>query len=181
MSQNVAIWVLILLSLIGANCPLFIERPLLFLPWQQKGEPQRPALLRYMLFVAYTGCLLALGWFMHRVLSQTLFVSPLHLLLISAACVLVVIVALAIPAWMQRQFVIEKSFFARLLELTAIYLFVGLLGVGFESSLGNVFPQGWEFYAITYSLFVILAYPGFVMRYLLKRRRVLVTNKAKAV
>ena len=179
MSQNVAIRVLIQLSLIGANIPLYAERPLLFLPWQQKGEPQRPAWLRYMLFVAYTGCLLAVGWFMYKVLSQTLFVSPLHLLLMSTLCVLVAVLAFGIPAWMQRQLPIEKSFFARLLEVTAIYFFMGLLGVGFESSLGNVFPQGWEFYAITYSLFLVLAYPGFVIRYLLKRRRVLV-SKPKA-
>lgn len=180
MSQNVAIWVLILLSLISANIPLFAKQPLLFLPWQQKGEPQRPAFLRYLLFVAYTGCLLAVGWFMHRILSQTLFVSPLHLLLISAAFILIVALLFAVPAWLQRNLPIEKSFFARLLEVTAIYGFVGLLGVGFESSLGNVFPQKWEFYAITYSLFLILAYPGFVIRYLLKRHRVLVAKTQTA-
>lgn len=180
MSQNVAIWVLILLSLIVANIPFFIERPLLFLPWQQKGEPQRPVLLRYLLFVTYTGCLLTVGWFMHQVLSQTLFVSPLHLLLISAACVVVAFIVFAIPAWVQRQLPIEKSFFARLLEVSVLFGFIGLLGVGFESSLGNVFPQGWEFYVITYCLFLILAYPGFVIRYLLKRRRVLVMKTQAA-
>lgn len=176
MSQNVAIWVLILLSLIGANIPMFCERPLLFLPWQQQGEASRPALLRFVLFVAYTGCLLVVAWFMHRLLSQTLFVGPLHLLLVSLAFVAVAAVLFAIPAWLQRHMVIKKSFFARLLEVSAIYGFVGLLGIGFESSLGNVFPQTWVFYAITYSLFLILAYPGFVIRYLLKRRQVLVSN-----
>ncbi|AQS51138.1 DUF2818 family protein [Paenalcaligenes hominis] len=180
MSQNVAIWVLILVSLIGANLPFYIQRPLLFLPWQQTGEVARPAVLRWFTFLAYTACLLAVGWFMHRTLSQTLFVSPLHLLLISTVCVVIAIVMFAIPALLQRTQPIEKSFFARLLEFTALYAFVGLLGVGFESSLGSVFPQRWEFYVITYCLFIILAYPGFVLRYLLKRRRVLVTQPKTA-
>lgn len=180
MSQNVAIWLLVLLSFICANIPMFVERPLLFLPWQQKGEPQRPVLLRYVLFIVFTGCLVVVGWFMHRVLSQTLFVSPLHLLFISALLALLVTFIFAIPIWTQRKLNIQKSFFARLLEVSALYGFIGVLGVGFEASLGNVFPQKWEFYAITYSLFIILAYPGFVIRYLLKRRRVLVTRPQTA-
>ncbi len=32
--------------------------------------------------------------------------------------------------------------------------------------LGNRFRQGWEFYAITLCLYVVLGYPGFVYRYL---------------
>jgi hypothetical protein len=35
--------------------------------------------------------------------------------------------------------------------------------------IGNVFTQRWEFYAITLSLFVVMAFPGFVFRYLLRR------------
>lgn len=173
MSQNAAVWVLICLSLIAANMPMFVARPLLFLPWQQKGEPSRPVVLRYLLFVAYTGVLLAVAWAVHAVLSQTFFVSLMQLLLASAVFVAVLVIIFAIPVWSYRHHSIEKSFFARLLETTVLYFFMGLLGVGFESSLGNVFPQQWEFYAITYSLFMILAYPGFVLRYLLKRRRVL--------
>ncbi|WP_300648399.1 DUF2818 family protein [Paenalcaligenes sp.] len=176
MSQNVAIWVLIVLSLVSANIPFFVERPLLFLPWQQKGEQNRSVLARWLVFIVYTGVLLAAGWLMHRTLSQTLFVSPMHLLLLSVACVLVAALLLAVPAWTQRKQLISKSFFARLLEVSVLYGLIGVLGIGFESSLGNVFPQGWEFYAITYSLFLVLAYPGFVIRYLLKRRRVLVTQ-----
>lgn len=173
MSQNAAVWVLIVLSFIAANAPMYVAHPLLFLPWQQKGEPDRPVVLRYLLFIAYTGFLLAVAWAIHAVLSQTFFVSLTQLLLASGVFVAVMIVIFAIPVWSYRHHPIEKSFFARLLETMVLYLFMGLLGVGFESSLGNVFPQGWEFYAITFCLFAILAYPGFVLRYLLKRRRVL--------
>lgn len=62
-----------------------------------------------------------------------------------------------------------KSFFARLLELLVLYFIVGALAWLLESSIGNVFAQSWEFYAITGCLFVVLAFPGFVLRYLRKR------------
>jgi hypothetical protein len=63
----------------------------------------------------------------------------------------------------------DKSFFLRLIELLVLYGLVGLLGFLFESTLGNPFKQRWEFYAITFSLFVVLAFPGFVIRYLIRR------------
>jgi hypothetical protein len=62
-----------------------------------------------------------------------------------------------------------KPFWLRLIELAALYALV--LGIAhlLESRIGNVFPQRWEFYAITICLFVVLAFPGFVYRYLRKR------------
>ena len=62
-----------------------------------------------------------------------------------------------------------KPFWLRLIEVLVWYLVVGAVGFAIESSLGNRFSQGWEFYAITLSLFLVMAYPGFVCRYLLKR------------
>ena len=62
-----------------------------------------------------------------------------------------------------------KPFWIRLIEIVIFYLLTGLVGRAFESALGNVFRQGWEFYAITFSLFLVLAFPGFIGRYLLKR------------
>ena len=38
-----------------------------------------------------------------------------------------------------------------------------------ENSLSQNAPQGWEFYAVTLTLFVTLAFPGFVYRYLAHR------------
>jgi hypothetical protein len=58
----------------------------------------------------------------------------------------------------------------RLLELIVLYFVVGALAYALESRIGNVFAQTWEFYAITGCLFIVLAFPGFVMRYLRKRR-----------
>jgi hypothetical protein len=44
----------------------------------------------------------------------------------------------------------------------------GGLGIWFESSIGNVFPQEWEFYAVSACLFIVLAFPGFIYQYLRK-------------
>lgn len=63
-----------------------------------------------------------------------------------------------------------KFFAVRLLELFVLYFVVGGLARVLESRIGNVFTQTWEFYAITACLFVVLAFPGFVARYLRKRR-----------
>jgi len=60
----------------------------------------------------------------------------------------------------------KKSFWLRLLELIVCYFLLGALGYLFESTIGNVFPQGWEFYAISGCLFIVLAFPGFVFQYL---------------
>jgi len=60
----------------------------------------------------------------------------------------------------------RKSFWLRLLELLIAYFLLGGLGFLFESSIGNVFPQGWEFYAISGCLFIVFAFPGFVFQYL---------------
>ncbi|WP_424257632.1 DUF2818 family protein [Castellaniella sp.] len=64
-----------------------------------------------------------------------------------------------------------KSFFDRLLEVLVGYVLVGTLGFALELNLGNAFPQRWEFYAVTLALFLVLGYPGFVWRYMLRRRR----------
>ena len=63
-----------------------------------------------------------------------------------------------------------KPFLLRLLELFVLYFIVGLLAYALESRIGNAFAQTWEFYAITGCLFVVLAFPGFVLRYLRKHR-----------
>lgn len=58
----------------------------------------------------------------------------------------------------------------RLLELLVLYLFVGGIGMVMENSLSQNAPQGWQFYAVTLTLFITLGFPGFVYRYLAHRR-----------
>lgn len=62
-----------------------------------------------------------------------------------------------------------KPIWLRLVELVVLYFVVGVVAHLLEAGIGNVFTQGWEFYAITGCLFLVLAYPGYVMRYLRKQ------------
>lgn len=63
----------------------------------------------------------------------------------------------------------DKPFFVRLIELILLYFLV--LGVArlLESHAGNVFSQGWQFYAVTVCLVLVLAFPGFTFRYLRRK------------
>jgi hypothetical protein len=63
-----------------------------------------------------------------------------------------------------------KSLAVRLAELVVLYCIAGGLGLLFERRAGQIAPQGWEFYAVTGALFVVLAFPGFTWRYLMKHR-----------
>lgn len=63
-----------------------------------------------------------------------------------------------------------KTLAVRLGELVAWYFIVGGLGLLLEQRAGQIAPQRWEFYAITGALFLTFAFPGFVWRYLGKRR-----------
>lgn len=62
-----------------------------------------------------------------------------------------------------------KTLGTRLLELLGLYIVAGAIGLFLEQRLGQIAPQGWEFYAITAALFLTFSFPGFVYRYLLKR------------
>ncbi|WP_322043041.1 DUF2818 family protein [Paraburkholderia sp. J67] len=64
----------------------------------------------------------------------------------------------------------RKSAWIRIVELIVLYFVVGAFGFLLEARAGNRFDQGWQFYAITFSLFVVFAFPGFAWQYLVKRR-----------
>ena len=63
-----------------------------------------------------------------------------------------------------------KNLATRMAELVFWYLVIGLLGLYLEQRAGQIAPQGWEFYAITGTLFITFAFPGFTYRYLFKHR-----------
>ena len=65
---------------------------------------------------------------------------------------------------------LPKTLWIRVLELLICYGILIGLGLALEHSAGQIAPQGWEFYAVTGALFLTLALPGFVYRYLFKRR-----------
>ena len=62
-----------------------------------------------------------------------------------------------------------KPLWCRLLELIVLYFVIGSLAGLLEAQAGNRFTQTWEFYSITACLFLVLAFPGFVYRYLIKQ------------
>jgi len=63
-----------------------------------------------------------------------------------------------------------KALWMHAAELVLLYLLVGGIGLALEQSGGQIYPQGWEFYATTAALFLTLAFPGVVYRYLVHRR-----------
>ena len=64
-----------------------------------------------------------------------------------------------------------KPLWIRLLELVLLYLVVGVLASLLEGRAGQRSAQGWEFYAITGTLFLTFAFPGFVYQYLVRRSK----------
>ncbi len=89
---------------------------------------------------------------------------------------LVALVAANLPFLIEKRFFVlktgegRKGFGWRLLELTLLYFVVGAIALAIESRQGQIYPQTWEFYAITYCLFLVFAYPGFVYCYLWRGR-----------
>lgn len=63
-----------------------------------------------------------------------------------------------------------KGLGTRFAELIIFYLLTGAGGLLLEQHVGQIAPQGWEFYAITGALFLTFAFPGFTWRYLFKHR-----------
>lgn len=87
----------------------------------------------------------------------------------------VAVVAANLPFLNEHLFLVialkhPKILAIRLAELFVWYLVVGGLGLLLEQRLGRIAPQGWEFYAITGALFITLAFPGFIARYLMRQR-----------
>ena len=85
-------------------------------------------------------------------------------------------VAANLPFMLERRLFIlpprenRKSLVWRLLELVLMYFTVGGIAWLVEQNLGPVHPQHWEFYATTACLFLVFAYPGFVYRFLWRRK-----------
>jgi hypothetical protein len=62
-----------------------------------------------------------------------------------------------------------KAFVFRLLELLVLYVGIGVLAFWLEGQLSPVHQQKWPFYATTFALFIVFAWPGFVWRYFWRR------------
>ena len=91
------------------------------------------------------------------------------------AIAILLLAALALASWpfLFKRFVVFGPLKAThpwllVLESLLAYAVFVFIGRALEQSLGQVAPQAWQFYAVTFCLFCTLSFPGFVYRYLLK-------------
>lgn len=87
----------------------------------------------------------------------------------------IALIAANLPFLFERLFFVKllasgKHLGWRLLELVVLYFLVGGIGLLLEKKGGEIHPQNWEFYAITASLFLVFAFPGFIYRYLWRKK-----------
>lgn len=60
----------------------------------------------------------------------------------------------------------QKRAWLRWLEWLVLYFVAGAVTLGVEKKLnGEIYAQDWEFYAVTLSLFLVFALPGFIYRH----------------
>ena len=83
------------------------------------------------------------------------------------------LIAANLPFVNERLFVLgprsdNKPVGWRLLELLVYAALIVVLGRLLESHLGQASPMRWEFFAVWFCVFLTLAFPGFVWRYLRK-------------
>lgn len=64
----------------------------------------------------------------------------------------------------------RKPFGYHLIELIILYFLVGILARILEGQVGVVHSQEWQFYVTTLCLFIVFAFPGFVLRFFWKSR-----------
>lgn len=78
--------------------------------------------------------------------------------------------------WLSERFLLvfptggrDKRAWMRLFEWLCLYFIIGGLAFGLETkATGGIHEQGWEFYAVTFCLFLVFALPGFIYRHDLK-------------
>ena len=98
--------------------------------------------------------------------------GTIHLIL-----VLIALLAANLPWFSEKLFYVipmkhqHKSMGWCLLELVVLYFAMGGIALYAESAtMGQTAPRSWEFYVITACLFLVFAFPGFVYRYLWKKK-----------
>jgi len=181
MRENTAALLLIIVSMIAANAPFLIARPLLVLPWSRQGVHARPLWSRWMVAVLLLAALAGMAWLAQWWIGQAVVsggAQVLWFLLRVGIVIAVAVVLLAAPGRYLGPYLLYKPFVHRLLELLLMYALVGSLGFALEASLGSVSAQSWEFYAVSFSLFLLMTAPGYVACYLFKRDSNAIIRKA---
>lgn len=154
-----SVWLLIILALVFATIPFITERMFAFVPARLAGEPER--------FGGYYQ-LRALLSYLVLALAVYLMSGALHSVPLKALGFVLFIFVLALPSVLVSPYVKIKKLAVRLFELLTMYFLVGSVGFMIEAYFANSVPQQWQFYAISLSIFVVLGFPGFVWRHLMK-------------
>ena len=77
--------------------------------------------------------------------------------------------------WMTNSFFlifkpIKKGFFLIFAELVIFYFLIGGFFMLIEKeNIGNIHKQEWEFYVITFCLFIVFSFPGFIYKVIWKK------------
>lgn len=90
------------------------------------------------------------------------------------ALLLALAMAFANLPWLSERFLlaidVEKNAWWRWMEWLMGYGLTGLAAMAVENKVtGGLHPQPWEFYVATLCLFLVLALPGFIYHYDLKK------------
>src|SRR3546814_8712015 len=75
MNQTFAVWIVIVLSLAGANLPFLAQRPFLVLPWTQPGEAVSAAWLNWLGSLVFFALLCGVGYLALTLIGQAFFVA----------------------------------------------------------------------------------------------------------
>ncbi len=156
-----SIWLIIGIAWFTALLPFFTEKSFVFVPWRQEGESSN---IPYWLIAirAFT------HWFLIIYAATVMASQSSEVIKIIAFVVSLILFSL--PVFVLSKQVLVKSFAVRLFELLGFFFFSGGVGFAIESHYANSHTQDWQFYAIALCLYIVLAYPGFVIRHLFKNR-----------
>lgn len=199
MTLGLAVWLVILGALVLSNLPFLLNRPLAPWPWvaQAGAGGAGGVFVRWLACLLWLAVLALWSWATIRVVGGSFAgggSSSAQFLLKLLASIMFAAGLLYLPGWLRSRTSAAtaapdtraatakkgrrgaspadaKPFINRFLEVLVGYVLVGTMGLALELNMGNAFRQGWEFYAVSLSLFLVLAYPGFVWRYMLRRRR----------
>jgi len=88
---------------------------------------------------------------------------------------LIAVIAANLPFVNERLFIVgpsrsPKVIGWRLMELVGLWAVTLAIGFALEARVGQIQPQGWEFYAALGFTFLTFAFPGFAWRYLKRSR-----------
>ncbi|WP_235914887.1 DUF2818 family protein [Pelistega ratti] len=159
MYPETSVWLIIILAMISANLPFLTERMFAFSPFRLTGEPEKFIgfyLLRALVSYGLIG-------FVFYLLTEPAFPTSAKLF-----AVVVYIVLFTIPGFIYKGIVQHKHLGLHFIELIVFIVFIVSIGFFIESHYANRFSQSWQFYAIGICLFLVLAFPGFVWRHLMR-------------